>query len=84
MYSHALQGSFLLFQLIIGDFALSWGQQQSHFAMWCMMAAPLMMSVDLRTIAPESKALLLNKHALAIDQDPMGVQGQFVKLVCVL
>ena len=74
----------MMFQLIVGDFALSWGQQQSHFAMWCIMAAPLMMSVDLRTIAPESKSLLLNKHALAIDQDPMGVQGQFVKLVCVL
>ena len=45
-------------------------------AMWCIMASPLLMSTDLRKIRPESKALLLNKRAIAINQDAMGIQGK--------
>ena len=69
------------FQLIIGDFGLSREEERSHFAFWCLMASPLLMSVDLRSINPESKALLLNKHAIAINQDARGAQGQFRKQV---
>ena len=39
------------------------------------------MSVDLRSINSEAKALLLNKYAIAINQDPRGAQGQFRKQV---
>ena len=34
------------------------------------------MSVDLRTIRPEYKAILLNADVIAVNQDPMGVQGR--------
>jgi hypothetical protein len=44
-------------------------------AVWAIMAAPLYMSNDLRNIKPESKALLLNKRVIAINQDPLGIQG---------
>ena len=40
------------------------------------MAAPLMMSVDLRTIRPEFKAILQNRKIIAVDQDPLGIQGR--------
>ncbi|XP_048243581.1 alpha-N-acetylgalactosaminidase-like [Haliotis rufescens] len=62
-------------QLIIGDFGLSWEQQRVQMGMWAIMASPLFMSVDLRTIKPESRDLLLNKRVIAINQDPLGVQG---------
>ena len=68
-------------QLIVGDFSLSHDQQRSHFAFWCLMASPLVMSVDLRSINSDAKALLLNKYAIAINQDPRGSQGQFRKQV---
>ena len=45
-------------------------------ALWAIMASPLIMSVDLRTIRAESKALLQNKAAIAINQDPLGKQGK--------
>jgi alpha-N-acetylgalactosaminidase len=45
-------------------------------AMWAVLASPLFMSVDLRTIRPEMKAILLNKNVIAINQDPLGVQGR--------
>ena len=43
-------------------------------AMWSIFAAPLLMSVDLRTISAESRALLLNRGAIAINQDTLGIQ----------
>jgi len=45
-------------------------------AIWSILAAPLIASVDLRNIRPDSKALLQNKGAIAINQDPLGIQGQ--------
>ena len=68
-------------QLIIGNFGLSIYQQQSQMALWSIMASPLIMSVDLRTIRAESRALLQNRGALAINQDPLGVQGRRIAKV---
>lgn len=44
-------------------------------ALWAIMAAPLLMSNDLRDICPRSKELLQNKHIIAISQDVLGKQG---------
>ena len=46
-------------------------------AMWAIFAAPLIMSVDLRTIRPESKAILLNPRVIAVNQDKLGIAGSF-------
>ena len=48
-------------------------------ALWSIMAAPLIMSTDLRTIKVEFKSILLNKHVIKINQDPMGIQGRRVQ-----
>ena len=39
-------------------------------ALWAIMASPLLMSVDLRTIRPEYKAILQNSEIIAVNQDP--------------
>ena len=39
--------------MIIGNFGLSYEQSKTQMAMWAIFAAPLLMSVDLRTIKPE-------------------------------
>ncbi|KAG4079214.1 hypothetical protein HA402_004589 [Bradysia odoriphaga] len=62
--------------LIIGNFGLSYEQSKTQFALWAIMAAPLLMSVDLRTIRPEFKAILQNQKIIAVDQDPLGIQGR--------
>ena len=46
--------------------------------MWAMFAAPLIMSVDLRTIRPEFSDILLNREVIKIDQDPLGMQARRV------
>lgn len=50
-------------------------------AIWAIMAAPLIMSVDLRTINPIYRDILLDKKVLAINQDELGIQGMLVKTV---
>ena len=62
------------FQLIIGNFGLSYEQCKTQMAMWAIFAAPLLMSVDLRTIKPDYKAILKNKKIIAVNQDPLGIQ----------
>ncbi|CAJ1058923.1 alpha-galactosidase A [Xyrichtys novacula] len=61
--------------LDIGNFGLSHVQEESQMALWAIMAAPLLMSNDLRDICPRSKELLQNSHIIAINQDPLGKQG---------
>lgn len=46
--------------------------------MWAILAAPFLLSNDLRTITPEMKELILNREIIAIDQDPLGIQGRLV------
>lgn len=67
---------FCYFQLIIGNFGLSYEQSKTQFAIWAILAAPLLMSVDLRTIRPEYKAILQNRKIIEVDQDPLGIQGR--------
>ncbi|XP_015676090.2 alpha-galactosidase A [Protobothrops mucrosquamatus] len=61
--------------LVIGNFGLSRDQQITQMAFWAIMAAPLLMSNDLRQISSQAKALLQNKEVIAINQDPLGKQG---------
>ena len=65
-------------ELIIGDFSLSFEQSKSQFAIWAIMASPLIMSNDLRTLAPEFKDILQNKDVIAVNQDSLGIQGKRV------
>ncbi|CAN0514948.1 unnamed protein product, partial [Phaeothamnion confervicola] len=50
-------------------------EDRSHFSLWCMLAAPLIMGNDLRIMKPETRAILTNKDVIAIDQDVLGVQA---------
>ncbi|QQP38702.1 AlphaNacetylgalactosaminidaselike, partial [Caligus rogercresseyi] len=51
-------------------------QCKTQMAMWAVFAAPLLMSVDLRTIKPDYKAILQNRNIIAVNQDPLGIQGR--------
>lgn len=54
---------------------MSVNEDRAHFTMWCMMAAPLILGNDLNNMSQETLDILTNKAAIAIDQDPLGVQG---------
>ena len=50
-------------------------EDRAHFTMWCMMASPLILGNDLRNMNDATRNILMNKEMIAIDQDPLGVQG---------
>ena len=54
-------------------------EDRAHFTMWCMMAAPLILGNDLTKITPETLAIITNKAMIAVDQDPLGIQGLRLK-----
>jgi hypothetical protein len=45
-------------------------------ALWSIMAAPLILSVDLRTIPDWTRDIILNKNLIAINQDSLGIMGR--------
>jgi len=54
---------------------MSVSEDRAHFSMWAMLAAPLIAGNDLRTMSEATRAILTNREVIAIDQDPLGVQG---------
>jgi len=62
-------------QLIIGNSGLSEIESQSQMALWAVIASPLIMSNDLRSIPTWARDILLNKEVIAVNQDPLGRQG---------
>lgn len=64
--------------LEVGNGGMTLEEYRTHFSMWAMMAAPLITGNDLRSMSAETKAILLNPEVIAIDQDPLGLQGRKV------
>ena len=54
---------------------LSYEEQKSQMTMWSIMAAPIMISSDVRKMSNQVKELYMNKDMIAINQDSLGVQG---------
>ncbi len=54
---------------------MSVNEDRAHFTMWCMMAAPLILGNDIRTMSKETAEIITNREVIAIDQDPLGIQG---------
>lgn len=65
--------------LEVGNGGMTDVEYRSHFSLWAIMASPLLIGTDLRTIKPDALQTLLNKDVIAIDQDPLGVQGKQVR-----
>ncbi len=74
--------------LEVGNGNLTFEENRSHFSLWCMMCAPLILGNDVRkfikpdgTVDTDSKVyqILTNKQMIAIDQDKLGVQCRRIK-----
>ena len=57
---------------------MSPGEQRAHFALWCLLKSPLLVSADLRTISREALAILQARELLAVNQDGLGVAGDLL------
>ena len=65
--------------LEVGNGKLTYHQNLSHFALWCMMSAPLVLGNDLRKISKPVLDMVTNRDLIAIDQDALGKQAKRIK-----
>jgi len=65
--------------LEVGNAGMTVTEYRSHFSLWCLLAAPLMAGNDLRSMSRDTAEILTNKEVIAVDQDPLGIQGTRVR-----
>jgi alpha-galactosidase len=51
-------------------------EQYTHVSLWCLLAAPLILSGDITRLDPFTLSLLTNDEVLEVDQDPLGRPGR--------
>ncbi len=61
--------------LWIGNPGLSESESRASFAMWSILASPLLAGNDLSQMSPATHAILSNREIIALDQDPLRLQG---------
>jgi alpha-galactosidase len=65
--------------LEVGNGGMTATEYRAHFSFWCLLAAPLIAGNDLKNMTPEIKEILTNKEVIAVNQDPLGMEGRRVK-----
>jgi len=56
--------------LEVGNGGMNGEEYRTHMSLWSLLAAPLLAGNDLRNMSEETKAILMNREVIAIDQDP--------------
>ncbi len=89
LYKYASKGAWNDPDMLeVGNGKLTFEENKSHFSLWCMMAAPLILGNDVRsfikqdgTVDTENKiySILTNEKMISINQDLLGVQCRRIK-----
>src|SRR4051794_28186545 len=64
--------------LEVGNGGMTDTEYRTHFGLWAMMAAPLLIGSDLRKATPATLRILGNREVIALDQDRLGAQATVV------
>src|SRR5262245_50724921 len=65
--------------LEVGNGGMTVSEYRAHFSLWAILAAPLIAGNDLRNMQTEIQEILMNREVIAVDQDPLGIQGHRVR-----
>src|SRR2546423_1278316 len=65
--------------LEVGNGGMTDTEYRTHFSLWAMMSAPLLIGTDLRTASAATLGILTNADVIAVDQDTLGRQAYVVK-----
>jgi alpha-galactosidase len=65
--------------LEVGNGGMTTDEYRTHMTLWCILAAPLITGNNLAAMDDETRAILINPEIIAIDQDPLGIQGHRIK-----
>lgn len=56
--------------LEVGNGGMTIEEEKTHFALWALAKAPLIIGCDLTKVRPESLEILKNKLLIDVNQDP--------------
>jgi alpha-galactosidase len=65
--------------LEVGNGGMTDEEYRTHFSLWAMMAAPLLIGTDLRSASVATFGILTNADVIGVDQDPLGRQAYVVR-----
>ncbi|XP_065887321.1 uncharacterized protein [Dysidea avara] len=66
--------------LEVGNGGMSHNEYVVHFSLWCLMKAPLLIGCDIHNMSKDTLDILTNSEVIAVNQDPLGVQGHRVNM----
>lgn len=66
--------------LEVGNGGMTYQEYRAHFSIWALMKAPLLIGCDVRNMTAQTFEILSNKEVIAVNQDPLGVQGRKVSV----
>eukprot|EP01018_Ginkgo_biloba_P017177 Gb_38041 [translate_table: standard] len=64
--------------LEVGNGHMTGEEYGSHFSIWALMKAPLLIGCDVRSMTKVTYRILSNREVIEVNQDPLGIQGQKV------
>ncbi len=62
--------------LEIGNGGMTDVEYTTHFSLWSISKAPLIIGCDVTNISAAAISILTNPEVIAVNQDPLGVQGK--------
>lgn len=65
--------------LEVGNGGMTTDEYRSHFSIWALAKAPLLVGCDVRSMSKDTYEILSNREVIAVNQDRLGVQGKKVK-----
>jgi alpha-galactosidase len=64
--------------LEVGNGGMTDREYRTHFSLWSVMNAPLIIGTDLRKATPATMEILSNREVIALNQDPLAKQATVV------
>ncbi|XP_074287605.1 alpha-galactosidase-like [Silene latifolia] len=65
--------------LEVGNGGMTTAEYRSHFSIWALAKAPLLIGCDLRSMDEVTLEILSNKDVISVNQDEVGIQGRKIK-----
>ncbi len=65
--------------LEVGNGELTESEARAHFSLWSILSAPLLAGNDVSAMSEATRQILTNQEVIALDQDPLGLQGALVR-----
>eukprot|EP00250_Pteridium_aquilinum_P019042 c24269_g1_i1 orf=135-1352(+) len=65
--------------LEVGNGGMTKEEYVTHFSLWALMKAPLLVGCDISNMSSDTLEILSNKEVIDVNQDSLGVQGKRVR-----